>query len=95
VTYEDLERRVAALEHDRAMTRWYTGRVDRDLAEIATTQTEHTATLADHTDRLNRIESKQVEHDGRFDSMEAQLRSLTQLVGQVLDRMSEPDQTAD
>jgi uncharacterized coiled-coil protein SlyX len=88
MTNEELEQRIAALEHDHGRTRWYTGRVDRDLAEIATTQTEHTR-------RLERIEGKLIAHDGRFDSMDSQLRSLTQLVGQVLERLPEPDDTHD
>jgi hypothetical protein len=95
VTNEELERRVAALEHDHSLTRWYTGRVDRDLAEIAATQTEHTV-------RLDRIEATQaahtatlVEHTGRFDSLDSQMQSLTQLVGQVLKRLPEPDEADD
>jgi len=74
---DELEQRVRQLEHDHRLTRWYAGRVDRDLAEIAATQTEHTETLAAHT--------------GRFDSVDAQLRRLTQMVGEVLRRLPEPD----
>lgn len=74
---EELEQRVSQLEHDHRLTRWYTGRVDRDLAEIAATQAEHTEVLTAHT--------------GRFDSVDAQLRSLTQMVGEVLRRLPEPD----
>lgn len=77
---EDLERRVRQLEHDHRLTRWYTGRVDRDLAEIAATQ-------AEHTESLNRVESTLTEHAGRFDSLDAQMRSLTQMVGQLLRRL--------
>jgi chromosome segregation ATPase len=40
--------------------------------------------------RLDEHESLLQEHTGRFDSVDAQLRSLTQLVGKVLDRL--PDQ---
>ncbi|MBA8932194.1 hypothetical protein BC739_009453 [Kutzneria viridogrisea] len=74
-----LERRVRQLERDHHLTRWYTGRVDRDLAEIAATQGEHTQTLTSHT--------------GRFDSVDAQLRSLTQMVGEVLRRLPGPGDT--
>lgn len=83
-----LERRVHDLERGHDLTRWYTGRVDRDLAEIATTQ-------IDHTRRLDSIEAKQQEHDGRFDSLDAQMRSLTQMMGQVLERLPEPGQNGD
>jgi hypothetical protein len=48
-------------------------------------QREHTDTLQEHTGILQ-------EHTGRFDSVDAQLRSLTQLVGQVLERL--PDEPA-
>lgn len=52
---EELERRIAGLEHQHRLMRWYIGRVDRDLAEIAGTQVEH-------TERLDRIDTKLVEH---------------------------------
>jgi hypothetical protein len=84
VADDELERRVAGLEHEHRLTRWYIGRVDRDLGEIGGTQ-------AEHTERLERVETKLVEHTGRFDSIDAQLRSLTQMVGQALKRLPEPD----
>lgn len=83
---DDVERRLRDLERSHDLTRWYTGRVDRDLAEIATTQVEHTR-------RLDSIEATQQEHTGRFDSIDAQLRSLTQMVGKLVDRL--PEQNGD
>jgi DNA-binding ferritin-like protein (Dps family) len=74
---DELEQRVRQLEHDHRLTRWYTGRVDRDLAEIAATQQEHTELLTGIV--------------GTLDSTSAQLRSLTQMVGEVLRRLPEPD----
>ena len=82
---DELERRIAGLEHEHRLTRWYIGRVARDLAEIAVTQ-------AEHTERLERVETKLVEHTGRFDSIDAQLRSLTQMVGAALKQRAESGQ---
>jgi hypothetical protein len=73
----ELEHRVRQLEHDHRLTRWYTGRVDRDLAEIAATQQEHTELLTGI--------------GGTLDSTAAQMRSLTQMVGEVLRRLPGPD----
>lgn len=96
---DDVERRLSQLEHDHRLTRWYTGRVDRDLAEIATVQTEHTerldrieATQKEHTATLQQHTELLQAHTGRFDSLDAQMRSLTQLIGQVLDRLPAPEQ---
>jgi hypothetical protein len=33
----------------------------------------------------------ELEHTARFDSIDAQMRSLTQMVGEVLRRLPEPD----
>jgi len=54
------------------------------LAAQSVVLDEHSAVLADHSDVL-------VEHTARFDSLDAQMRSLTHLVGQVLDRLPEND----
>ena len=43
--------------------------------------------LQQHGDRFDSVDSHLQEHDGKFDSIGAQLRSLTQLVGQVLERL--------
>lgn len=63
------------------------------LREHTTTLAEHSATLAEHTDKLDSLHNKVVEHDARFDSIDGQLRSLTQMVGQVLSRL--PEQRTD
>lgn len=83
VSEDELRQRLDALDHDHRLTRWYTGRVDRDLAEIAATQ-------IDHTDRLERIEQVQITQGGALHSIDAQLRSLTSMVGEVLSRLPEP-----
>lgn len=87
-----VERRLRELERSHDLTRWYTGRVDRDLAEIAVTQQEHTAKLKEHDTRFDAIDAKLQAHDGRFDSLDAQMRSLTQMIGQVLERLPAPDE---
>ncbi|REH17404.1 hypothetical protein BCF44_1545, partial [Kutzneria buriramensis] len=37
----------------------------------------------------------QQEHTGKFDALEAQMRSLTQMVGEVLRRLPDPDVDSD
>jgi hypothetical protein len=54
---------------------------------------EHTGILREHSRQLDEHSRLLQEHTGRFDSVDAQLRSLTQLVGQVLERL--PDEPAD
>jgi len=116
---DDLERRLHQLEHDHRLTRWYTGRIDRDLAEIATTQQEHTELLrglvgtADSmatqlqglnsstdsiatrleglTGKTDSIEAQLGSLAGATDSMALQMRGPTQLVGEVLRRLPDPD----
>jgi chromosome segregation ATPase len=46
--------------------------------------------LREHRGRFDSIDQELQKHRGRFDSIEAVLRSLTQMVGQVLQRL--PDQ---
>jgi Fe2+ transport system protein B len=79
----ELERRVRKLTVEHAETRWLALRLDDDVKEIRDVQREHTA-------RFDSIDQELQEHRGRFDSIEAVLRSLTQMVGQVLQRL--PDQ---
>ena len=89
---DELARIVRRLAIEHAETRWLALRLDDDVKEIRgelravrAVQREHTDTLREHTGILQ-------EHTGRFDSVDAQLRSLTQLVGQVLERL--PDEPA-
>ena len=89
---DELARTVRRLAIEHAETRWLALRLDDDVKEIRgelravrAVQREHTDTLQEHTGILQ-------EHTGRFDSVDAQLRSLTQLVGQVLERL--PDEPA-
>jgi chromosome segregation ATPase len=46
-------------------------------------------TLQDHGAKFDSIDRELQEHRGRFDSVDAVLRSLTQMVGQVLERLPE------
>lgn len=78
---EDMERRVRKLAVEHAETRWLALRVDDDIKEVRAELRDMNTTLVTHT--------------GRFDSVDAQLRSLTQLVGDVLRRLPEPEQDSD
>ncbi|MEV6872588.1 hypothetical protein [Amycolatopsis sp. NPDC051128] len=80
---DDLNRKVRKLAVDHAETRWLALRVDDDVKEIRADLRTVQRTQQEHTDILQ-------EHTGRFDSIDAQLRSLTQLVGQVLERLEAP-----
>ena len=77
---DDLSRAVRKLAVDHAETRWLALRVDDDVKEIR----------AD----LRTVQLTQQEHTGRFDSIDAQLRSLTQMVGQVVERLEAPGHDA-
>jgi hypothetical protein len=46
--------------------------------------------LREHSAVLDQHSAMHMEHTVRFDSVDAQLRSLTQLVGEVLHRLPEP-----
>jgi len=68
--------------------------IDRELDSIDRTLEEHGSRfdsvdeeLREHRGRFDSIDQELQEHRGRFDSIEAVLRSLTQMVGQVLDRL--------
>ncbi len=86
---DEFDRKLRKLAVDHAEARWLALRLDDDVKEVRTDlravrakQDEHSATLAEHTATL-------AEHTARFDSVDSQLRSLTQLVGQVLQRLPE------
>ncbi|WP_028926026.1 hypothetical protein [Pseudonocardia acaciae] len=77
---DELDRRFRKLAVEHAETRWLALRLDDDVNEFR--------------DELRAVDTKLVEHTARFDSVDAQLRSLTQMVGEVLNRLPErgPDQ---
>jgi hypothetical protein len=75
-TPEDHERRIRRLEIGHADTRWLAARGDRDIADLRIELANQGRTLQEHTHR--------------FDSLDLQMRSLTQMVGEVLKRLSEP-----
>jgi uncharacterized coiled-coil DUF342 family protein len=79
---DNLDRRVRKLAVEHAETRWLTLRLDDDVKELREDLGAARATQDQHTETLQ-------EHTTRFDSVDAQLRSLTQMVGQVLDRLPE------
>jgi chromosome segregation ATPase len=100
---DDLERRVRKRTVEHAETRWLALRLDDDVKEIRGVQREHTErfdsidreldsidrTLHEHRGRFDSIDQELQEHRGRFDSVDAVLRSLSQMVGQVLERLPE------
>ncbi|GAA0934752.1 hypothetical protein [Pseudonocardia zijingensis] len=59
----------------------------RVLEEHSRVLEEHSRVLEHHGSLLERNGVELQEHTGRFDSVEAQLRTLTQMVGQVLERL--------
>jgi uncharacterized protein involved in exopolysaccharide biosynthesis len=72
---DNLDRKVRKLAVDHAETRWLTLRLDDDVKELR--------------GELRAVQETQQEHTGRFDLIDSQLRSLTQMVGQVLERLPE------
>ena len=80
---DDVKEIRTELKAVREVQREHTQLLDRHtelLDQHTATLDQHTATLDQHTDLLQ-------EHTARFDSVDAQLRSLTQLVGEVLERL--------
>jgi len=76
---DNLDRKVRKLAVEHAETRWLALRLDDDVKEL-------------HQE-LRAMHNTQQEHTARFDSVDLQLRSLTQMVGQVLERLPEqPDE---
>ena len=83
----------------QATQREHTARFDR----VEATQREHSTILLEHSARFDRVDATQREHSttllehsatlqehtARFDSIDSQLRSLTQMVGQALERLPE------
>jgi vacuolar-type H+-ATPase subunit I/STV1 len=100
---DELERQVRKPAVQQAETRWLSLRLDDDVKEIRqelrALRTEHGArfdaidqTLQAHGTRFDTMDQALQAHDGRFDSTDAVLRSLHQMVGQVLERLpEEPD----
>lgn len=87
---DELERRVRKLAIEHAETRWLALRLDDDVKEVRDVQRAHTSRFDAIDDLLNEHSRLLQEHTARFDSLDGQLRSLTQLVGQVLQRL--PDE---
>jgi hypothetical protein len=75
---DNLDRKVRKLAVEHAETRWLALRLDDDVKELRTD--------------LRAVQSTQLAHTARFDSIDLQLRSLTQMVGQVLERFHEEPQ---
>lgn len=74
-------------EDDQGLTHWLALQLDRDVSAIMATQREHTVLL-------NKITTTLQEHTGRFDSLEGQVRSLTQMMGEILRRLG-PSENGD
>jgi hypothetical protein len=90
---DELGRTVRKLAIDHAETRWLSLRLDDDVKEI---RKELRAMRAEHAERFDAIDERfdgvdreLQAHTGRFDSTDAVLRSLHQMVGQVLERLPE------
>lgn len=93
---DELERQVRKPAVQQAETRWLSLRLDDDVKEIRqelrAVRKEHSARFDAHDARFDTIDQTLQAHDGRFDSTDAVLRSLHQMVGQVLERLpEEPD----
>jgi 8-oxo-dGTP diphosphatase len=93
---DGIERRVRKLAVEHAETRWLALRLDDDVKEIRSDLRAVRHVQGEHTRRFDRVDAEidtmkgvLSEHTARFESVDGQLRSLTQLIGQVLDRLPE------
>lgn len=96
VADDGLERRVRKLAVEHAETRRLALRLDDDVKEIRSDLRAVRDMQGEHTARFDRVDAEidtmkgvLSEHTARFESVDGQLGSLTQLVGQVLDRLPE------
>jgi chromosome segregation ATPase len=93
----EIERAVRKLSVEHAETRWLALRLDDDVKEIRqelrTMHEEQTARFDSIDGALEQHGARLQEHGGRIDSVDAQLRTLTQMVGQVLERLPEESDT--
>lgn len=96
VTDDEQSRRIDRLEREHDDTRWWVRRLDRDIERVDTSIRD----LRDaHDRRFDAIDRRFDTSDERqqalaaaVDSVDAQLRSLTQMVGDVLGRLPAPPQ---
>lgn len=72
---DTLERRLRKLAVEHAEVRWLTLRIDDAAIELR--------------EDLRAVKAMQEEHTAKLEAIDSQLRSLTQMVGQVLDRLPE------
>jgi chromosome segregation ATPase len=86
---DNLDRKVRKLAVEHAETRWLALRLDDDVKELRSDLRAVQSTQQEHTARFDSIDGQLQEHTAKFDSIGGQLRSLTQLVGQVLERLPE------
>jgi chromosome segregation ATPase len=87
---DDLDRKVRKLAVDHAETRWLALRLDDDVKELREDLRAVKATQQEHTERFDSVDGQLQGHAAQFESINSQLRSLTQMVGQVLERLSDP-----
>lgn len=78
---DETARRVRKLVVEHAETRWLALHMDNDIQEIR--------------GELREVRATQQAHTARFDSIDSQMRSLTQMVGEVLKRLPAPDENGD
>jgi hypothetical protein len=86
---EDLEARVAALEASQADYRAVLAAVNAlgaNQRELALNQRETAATLVDHGNRLNSLETKMDDTNARVRSLEDTTSEIKELLIQALDR---------
>lgn len=86
---EDLEARVAALEASQADYRAVRAAVNAlgaNQRELALNQRETAATLVDHGNRLNSLETKMDDTNARVRSLEETTSEIKELLIQALDR---------
>jgi hypothetical protein len=86
---DDMARLVRKLVVEHAETRWLALRVDADIQEIRAELRSVRDVQGGQSAKLDEHSATLQEHTARFDSVDSQLRSLTQMVGQVLERLDD------
>jgi chromosome segregation ATPase len=87
--FDSIDRQLGSVDNELDAHGRRLDSIDRTLQDHSARFDSIDRTLEEHSTKFDSIDGELQEHRGRFDSVDAVLRSLTQMVGQVLERLPE------